>query len=245
MSRKQASYIAGIASVAGLAVLLVAAMRAHATSEARPQHARTSLLAFMAAPLQQEASGEESGKQGSAEGKSGDEKEESPLTEAFHWINFLIVAGGIAYLIKKLFVPFLAERSRLIRDDMEISKKTMAEADQRLGAIENKLKHLDEELAALLQAASQEAQAERQRIEQAASADAAKILAAAEQEIDASGKAARQQLKQYASELALQVAEAKIRSSLTPQSEQQILQHFVKDLAGSNGLASNAKPGNK
>ena len=187
-----------------------------------------SLLAMTAAPLQEAASeAERRGEKESAEG----EKEPSALEEAYHWLNFLIVAGGIGYLVKKFFVPFLEERGKLIREDMDRSAKILAEADQRLTSVEGKLQKLDEELASLRQAAFRESVAEAERIAQAAQADAGKILAAAEQEIESSVKAARQQLKQYATELAVGVAEKKIRASLTPQAEQNLLQSFVRDLA--------------
>jgi F0F1-type ATP synthase membrane subunit b/b' len=186
-------------------------------------------LAVIAAPLQQEgATTEEHSSEGAAEHA---EEEPSALEEAFHWFNFLLIVGGIAYMVKKLLVPFLEERGKLIRQDMDHSAKMLADAEQRLATVEGKLKGLDEELAALRQAAFRESVAERERIEQASASDAAKVLAAAEQEIDASVKAARQQLKQYAAELAVGVAESKIRASLTPQSEKRMLEAFAKELA--------------
>jgi F-type H+-transporting ATPase subunit b len=243
MSKKPIFCWYAIASVAVLAMVLGAAARAQDGASRAP--ARAALLSLMAAPpqQQQEASGSE---QSAGEKKStapGSE-ELSPLQEAFHWINFLIVAGGIAWLVKKYLTPFLAERGKLIREDMDRSTKSLADANQRLAMVEDKLKHLDEELASLRQAASQEGLSERQRMEEAASADAVRILAAAEQEIEASVKAARQQLKLYAAELAVSVAESKIRAALTPQSEQRILQGFVNDLASDgNGQAGASTPG--
>jgi F-type H+-transporting ATPase subunit b len=186
-------------------------------------------LFVIAAPLQEEASSSEPERPGEAEAESA-EKEPSAAEEVYHWLNFLIVAGGLGYLFKKLFVPFLQERRQLIREDMDRSARVLAEADQRLQVVEGKLHKLDEELASLRQAAFRESVAERERIEQAAQAEAKKIVAATEQEIESAIKAARQQLKRYATELAVGVAEKKIRAALTPQSEQRLLQSFVKDL---------------
>jgi F-type H+-transporting ATPase subunit b len=195
---------------------------------------RATLAAFAAAPQAEE------GKTESAAGEhaGGEGEHESPLTEVFHWVNFLLVAGGIAYLIKKLLVPFLNERSRLIRAEMEQSSKAIQEADQRMAAVEAKLKNMDAEMAALRQNAFRESEAEKERIAQAAADDAAKILAMAEQEIEAGVKAARQELKSYTAELAVGLAEKKIRESLTPASEQRILHGFVSELSsGDDALA--------
>jgi F0F1-type ATP synthase membrane subunit b/b' len=185
---------------------------------------------MIVAPLQQEASQAE---QRGSEGESANQAKEEPSAkaEAFRWFNFLLIVGGIAFMIKKFLVPFLEERRKLIREDMDRSAKILVDADQRLAMVEDKLKSLDEELASLRQAAFHESVAERERIEQAATGDAGRVLAAAEQEIEASVKAARQQLKQYAGELAVGIAETRIRATLTPQSEQRMLQSFVKDLA--------------
>jgi F0F1-type ATP synthase membrane subunit b/b' len=124
---------------------------------------------------------------------------------------------------------------------MDRSAKALADADQRLSVIEAKMKSMDEEMASLRQAALRESAAERERIEQAAAVDAGKVLAAAEQEIDAAVKNARQELRVYTSELALGLAEKNIRASLTPASEKRILRHFLEDLAAdTNGSGQGA-----
>jgi F0F1-type ATP synthase membrane subunit b/b' len=92
-------------------------------------------------------------------------------------------------------------------------------------------------------AALQEAASERTRIEGAAESEASKILSIAEMEIEASVKAARQELKRYAAQLAVGVAESQIRASLTPQTEQRILRSFVQELgspkpAAGDGVAA-------
>jgi F-type H+-transporting ATPase subunit b len=194
------------------------------------------LTAFAAAPLQQEAESEHADQ----EHDQGKAEEPSLMEEVFHWFNFLLILGGIVYLVKKVLVPFLEERGKLIREDMDRSAKALADATQRLAVVEDKLESMDEEMASLRQAAFHESAAERERIEQAATADAGKILATAEQEIEAAVKTARQELKVFTSELALRLAEKNIRASLTPVSEQRILRSFVEDLSAA-GTSGNGK----
>jgi len=216
-----------------LVPLLFAALPAHSIEGSpapmpmgppRPLMQTPVLLAQNEAP----ASGEEhaAGDSGKAEAEA-----ESPLTEAFHWFNFALLAGALVYASKKLLAPYLESRGRAIREEMEQSARQMAEASARLSVIEEKMRRLDSEITALRQAGAQEAAAERARLEEAASADAAKIAAAAEQEIAAAVKAARQELKAYAAELAVRVAEKRIRESLTPAAEQRVLKNFLDDLA--------------
>ena len=207
--------------------------------------AQPALLAFAAAPQIEEAESEHA----STEHAEGEAEQHSLMEEVFHWFNFLLLLGGIGYLVKKLLVPFLEERGKLIREDMDRSAKALADADQRLAVVEDKLKRMDEEMASVRQAAFHESAAERERIEQAAAADASKVLATAEQEIEAAVKTARQELKVFTSELALGLAEKNIRDSLTPSSEERILRNFVHDLsagdARGNGQKSPAPPQRK
>jgi F0F1-type ATP synthase membrane subunit b/b' len=216
----------------------------------------SALLAWAAAP---QSEGEEAGHppESLAEGAEhaadahgeAEAEHHSVWEEIFHWFNLVVLLAGLGYLVKKALIPFLNERSSKIREDMDRSAKALADAEQRLAVVEEKMKSMNEEMASLRQAALHETAAERERIEQAATADAGKVMAAAEQEIDAAVKAARQDLKVYASELALRLAEKNLRAGLTPAADQRILQNFVKDLtsgdAKGNGQKSAAPSGRK
>jgi F-type H+-transporting ATPase subunit b len=89
---------------------------------------------------------------------------------------------------------------------------------------------MDQEISGMRSAALQDTESERVRIEEASRNEASKILRTAEMEIEVSVKAARQELKRYAAQLAVGLAERKIRESLTPQSEHRILRAFVREL---------------
>jgi len=216
-----------------VAAMLCGGARLMASSpEMGPRLGSMPPLAAFAAPAPQEAVESE---HAAAEHAEGEAVEPSLMEEIFHWINFLLLVGGLGYLVKKLLIPFLEERGKLIRQDMDRSAKALADADQRLATVEEKLKSMEEEMASLRQAAFRESAAERERIEQSARSDASKILSTAEQEIEAAVKAARQELKLYCSELALGMAENKLRDSLTPSSDERILRAFVKELAAGPG----------
>ena len=171
-----------------------------------------------------------------AESHGGEPHSESGSVrnEIILWVNFLLVAGGVWYLCKKFLGPFLHSRGQAIREDMERSSRALEEAARRLSGIEDKLKQLDVEIASLRSSALQEASAERARIEEMAQGDAHKIALAAEQEIVAAAKVARQELKVYAAELAIGMAEKKIQESISAQSEKGIFRSFIEDLSDSS-----------
>ena len=66
----------------------------------------------------------------------------------------------------------------------------------------------------------------------------AKIHSQAEQEIAAAGKAARQELKAHSINLAVQLAEAKVRSRLTPQSQDGLVNSFMSDLGATRPVVN-------
>ena len=179
------------------------------------------------------------------EAASGEGESEDTTHKAYKWINFLLVAGAIYYFASKKLGPFLKARGDAIREDMEKSARASKEASVRLASVEEKMKKLDQEIAALRGTAMQEAAAERVRIEEAAKVDAEKIVKVAEQEISTAVKVARQELKTYAADLAIGVAEKKLQGSISPESEDVIFQSFLKDLtsASQNGISTKAQKG--
>ena len=230
----------GIAAVFVIAIFSVRLPQLNAMEAAGaivPTIRPAALLAFAAAPQTEEREPEPAaGEHGEGEGE-----EHSLLAEVFHWVNFLLLVGGLGYLVKKLLLPFLEERGSQIRADMDRSAKALADAEQRLAVVEEKMKSMNEEMASLRQAALHESAAERERIEQAAAADAGKVLATAGQEIESAVKTARQELKVFTSELALSLAEKNIRAALTPASEQRILRNFVRDLSAGGAKENGRK----
>ena len=157
------------------------------------------------------------------EGKTGD------LT-GWKWANFVVLAGGLGYLIGKNAGPFFAARSQQIRKDMVEAGGQRKEADARVADVERRLAGLGSEIAALRADAQREAQAETSRMAQQTTLEIAKIRAQAEQEIASADKAARTELKRYAAQLAVGLAERKIRGRMTPAAQDALVEGFVRDL---------------
>jgi len=157
---------------------------------------------------------------------SGDHAE----LKAWEWANFILLAGGLGYIIRKNAGPAFEARGRRIRKDMVEAEEARKEADSRLAAVEHRLAHLADEIAALRAEALREEEAENARYLRHTAAEIAKIQTHAEQEIVAAGKAARMELKRYAAQIALGLAEQKIRSRMTPETEDRLVRGFVKNL---------------
>jgi len=146
----------------------------------------------------------------------------------FWCLNFAVVVGLILWALKSKVLASLRERTVLIRKSMDEAKKTSEAAMAKLKEIENRLARLDVEIGQLKNQADQEFTIEEQRIKQAAAEDAKRVVEVAEQEIASAAKAARRDLKAFAAELAVSLAEKNIQ--IDQQTDQRLVSTFVSDL---------------
>lgn len=165
-----------------------------------------------------------------AQEQASEAQEEEGHLLLWKWANFLVLAGGIGYLAGKNAGPFFAARGKQIRKDIVEAEEARKDAETRAAAVDRRLANLEAEIAALREESGREAQAESERLAKHTAAEIAKIQAHAEQEISAAGKAARMDLKRYAAELAISLAERKIRGRMTPGAQDALVRGFVRDL---------------
>jgi F0F1-type ATP synthase membrane subunit b/b' len=149
---------------------------------------------------------------------------------ALKWANFLLLAGLLGYFIGKNAGPFFAARSAGIRQDMDESLRQREQAEAKAADVDRRLADLGEDIAALRGHSEAEGKAETERMAQHTADEIAKIQTHAEREIASAGKAARMALKRYSAELAMGLAEQKVRARMTPDTEDALVQGFVRDL---------------
>ncbi len=130
---------------------------------------------------------------------------EAPIGTLFHWLNFLLVFGGLGYLIAKNGPAFFGGRAAAIW----------------------------QEVAELHAAAQREWAAEAERIRAATREETEKIARAARAEIEAAERAARMELKAIAAREAVERAKALLRNQITAETQATLFRSFVNSLAGS------------
>jgi F-type H+-transporting ATPase subunit b len=152
--------------------------------------------------------------------------------EIFKWINFAIVAGLLTWVFLKLTPPFFRKNAETISSAISKATAAKAEADRRLREAEEKLARLEQEIAQLRATAQREMAAETERLRAATESDTQRIGLAAKAEIEAAERAARLELKVTAANLAVDEAEALLRTELTPKVQASLVAGFVKSLEG-------------
>jgi F-type H+-transporting ATPase subunit b len=143
-------------------------------------------------------------------------------------LNFVILALLLWFGMRKSIPAAFKARTESIRKGIEEGQRASADANRRLADVEARLSRLSEEIASMRTAAEKEAAAEEARIMAAAEEDKKKIVESAQFEIEAAGKAARRELKAYAAELAVTLAEKRIH--VDPSADQALVRSFTQQL---------------
>jgi F-type H+-transporting ATPase subunit b len=160
---------------------------------------------------------------------TGHEAPEGP-SPIWAWANFAILAGVLGYLIVKKGGPWFQSRSLAIRKGIAEAEEIRRGAEAGGAEVDRRLAGLQTEIDGLRTNAHREQSAEAERIRQQAAADLARIQGHAAREIESAGKTARLELKRYAAQLAVDLAEQKIRRQMTPEVQAALIERFGRDL---------------
>ena len=143
-------------------------------------------------------------------------------------LNFSIVFFSIALILRKMLPVKFRNRTALIQQRLEEARKTSEEARRRLSEVEGRLARLDVEITEMRREADENAQAEEKRVMTGAAEERRRIVESAEQEIALAANAARRDLKTYAAELAVNLAEKKIK--VAKDTDQSLVREFTAQL---------------
>jgi F-type H+-transporting ATPase subunit b len=136
-------------------------------------------------------------------------------TDQAYWLcfvlNFAVIFFFMARLLRKILPGYFSGRTATIQKGIEEARKMSEDARRRLADVEGRLSRLDADIAAMRSEADENAKAEEQRILAAGEEERRRIVASAEQEIEMAANTARRELKSYVAELAIELAEKRIR----------------------------------
>jgi F-type H+-transporting ATPase subunit b len=164
----------------------------------------------------------------SARAAEGREEQKNAGRELLYkFINFALLVGALGFILRKPLAGFFADRSASIRKGLEEGRKALEISQSQLKAVEEKLQHLEEEIAAFKASATREMETERQRLTQAAAEEAEKILQFARAQADLMVRAASLELKSYAAERAVELAEEFIRRRLDEAGRKKLVEDFL------------------
>jgi F-type H+-transporting ATPase subunit b len=146
------------------------------------------------------------------------------------WANFAILAVGLGYLISKHAPAFFQQRSKEIQQGIQEATQAKQEAEARAAEIDRRLAGLDSEIEKLRAGARAEIAAEGERIGHETEGRLQRIQTQSAQEIEMMSRGARDELRKYAAQLALDLAQQRIRSRMTKDVDDGLVNAFLQDL---------------
>jgi F-type H+-transporting ATPase subunit b len=144
--------------------------------------------------------------------------------------NFAILAGALVYFLRAPIAGYLASRSSQIRQDLVTAAEMRAAAAAQLAEIEKKMQALPSELEALKRQGAEDVKAEHARIVQAAADERTRLLEQTRREIDMRLRVAKRELTEHAAQLAVGVAEQRIRRAITPDDQIRLVDRYASQL---------------
>jgi len=173
---------------------------------------------------------------------AGQSSEPSPI---WKWSNFAILAAGLGYLMAKHLPALFASRTKEIQQGISESQQMKMDAERRSAEMDARLNALGADIEKFRTQSAAEMKQEGERIARETAAQMKKIEQQGAVEIESAGKTARRQLKEYATELALGMAEERLRSQINGATESALVDGFVRDLQRQASQTTSQNTGSK
>lgn len=155
-----------------------------------------------------------------------------PSFEAWRWLNLLIFVSLFIYILRRPVSEAMRARREGIRRDLMKAQEERNAALAKLEEVEARLAKLDSEVTGVREQSEREAAEERERIRRATEEETQKLRVQAQREIESAGKAARQELREFAAEQSVRLAEEMIRRDIKPEDDARLVSLRVEELGG-------------
>ena len=156
-----------------------------------------------------------------------------PGFEAWKFLNLAVFVVVLVIALRKFGVR------EMFRDRKESIARELARAQQerdaalaKLKEVEERLALLDTEVANIKQESVREAAAERERIGELTRIEIARLGEQATREIESAGKAAKKELRRYAAEQSVLLAEEIVRREMRPEDDARLIANNIEEIGG-------------
>ena len=162
---------------------------------------------------------------------------EPSLFKAYLWpvINFIVLVVLLVYAMKKADIKgFFRKRTELIEQSLKEAREAKELAQKALAEVEGRLKMIDKEVEEIIASAKLSGEKEKGRLVEEGDKLKEKILEQAKTNIDFEVKLAKATIKKEAVEIAMELAEKKLREKLTKEEQLKLLEESVAKIEGKN-----------
>jgi len=147
-------------------------------------------------------------------------------------LNFAIYGLALFFLLKGALSVMFKSRKEELETLLAQAERDKAEGEAQMKDLEAKMAGLEGELAGILSKAETDAEAEKQRVLEAAKAEATVILAQAQAEIGYQKRQAEQELRALVAELAIEGAAKRLETKLQGPEATKALDRAIQQIGG-------------
>lgn len=155
-----------------------------------------------------------------------------PGFELWRFVNLGIFSVLLYYILRRPLSEAFKSRREGIRRELTRAKEERDAALAKLAQVEERLSHLDVEVERIQAQARQEATEEKGRITVSTEDEIKRLREQARREIETAGKTARFELRQFAAEKSVQMAEEMLRREVKPADDARLIKDYVEELGG-------------
>lgn len=142
-------------------------------------------------------------------------------------LNFLLLVVALYFLARKPVRTWFADRRDRIRAELEEAAKLRRDAEERYAKWQRRLVDLERELDEIRSGAKERAENEREKLLADARASAERIRRDAQSAVDREVRRAKDELRDEASRLAVELAADLLRENVTEQDRDRLLEEFI------------------
>jgi F-type H+-transporting ATPase subunit b len=150
--------------------------------------------------------------------------------EIWKWANFFILAGILGWLIAKNAPAFFRSRTEEIQRGIAEAARIREDALARAAKMEARMASLQSEIEHLRADSKADMARETARLRSETETHLARIQTRGEQQIESVVKHAQRDLRIHSAQLALQLAEQRIRARMSGETQNALFDGFLKHL---------------
>jgi F-type H+-transporting ATPase subunit b len=147
-------------------------------------------------------------------------------------VNLILFAGLLYYLLRKPAREFFAKRLKDVRSTLDRAARERETATTKLKEIDDRLARFDREITEIRAQTDRETEVERVRIQKETEREAERLRQLAKREIGTATLGAIIELRKFAADKSVELAEQMIRSKLTLEDDRRLVDR------ASSGLGS-------
>ncbi len=158
------------------------------------------------------------------------------IWEEYRWqlLNFAVLVAVLVWFLKKPLKEFLKKRTEIIEKTLKEAQEAKELARKALAEVEERLKVKDKEIEEIVTQSQRSAKTEQEFLIQQGEQMKEKILEQAKNNIEYELKLAKDAIKSEASELALELAEKKLKEKLTKEEQIRLIEESLKRMETKN-----------